>query len=100
MNSFGQKLVDDFDAPELAPVRESFIEGACFIYGHTVLQKTIGLGYQSQWAEENLSSRHERNEFYKTVGKLVTPDSQSKAKLMNIGPSETPQSIVTKLKIG
>ena len=51
MNAFGQRLVDDFDAPELAPVRQAFLDGAHFIYGHTVLQRALGLGYQSQWAQ-------------------------------------------------
>ncbi len=51
MNSFGQKLVDDFDAPELAPVRQAFLDGAYFIYGHTALQRALGLGYQSAWAQ-------------------------------------------------
>jgi hypothetical protein len=47
MNSYGQKLVDDFDAPELAPVRQAFMDGADFIYGHTALQRLLGLGYLS-----------------------------------------------------
>jgi len=28
MNSFGQKLIDDFGARELAPVRQQFLDGA------------------------------------------------------------------------
>jgi len=68
MNSFGQKLIDDFDAPELAPVRQAFIDGAHFVYGHTLLQRSLGLGYQSRWAQTQLPSRRERNEFYTQVG--------------------------------
>jgi hypothetical protein len=71
MNAYGQKLVDDFDAPELAPVRQAFIDGAYFIYGHTTLQRTAALGYQSEWAKTHLPSRRERNQFYTTVGKQV-----------------------------
>ena len=73
MNSFGQKLIDDFDAPELSPVRQAFMDGAHFIYGHTVLQRALGLGYQSEWAEAHLSSRRERNDFYTRVGYHVPP---------------------------
>src|SRR5688572_1386732 len=47
MNSYGQKLVDDFNAPELAPVRQAFLDGAYFIYGHTLAQRAWGRGYQS-----------------------------------------------------
>jgi len=46
MNSYGQKLADDLDAPELAPLRELFLDGAYFIYGHTRMQRALGLGYQ------------------------------------------------------
>jgi len=56
MNAFGQKLVDDFDVPELGPVRKAFMDGAHFVYGHTVLQRALGLGYQSQWAHTHLPS--------------------------------------------
>jgi hypothetical protein len=71
MNSFGQKLVDDFDAPELEPVRQAFMDGAMFIYGHTVLQRECGMGYQSEWAQTQLPTRREQNAFYTRVGYLV-----------------------------
>ena len=69
MNAPGQKLVDDFDAPELAPVRQAFLDGADFIYGHTVLQRASGLGYQSEWARTQLPARRERNAFYTQAGR-------------------------------
>ena len=50
MNSFGQPIVDDFDAPPLAPVRDAFMDGAYFIYGHTRHGARLGMGYQSAWA--------------------------------------------------
>jgi hypothetical protein len=68
MNAFGQKLVDDFTAPELSPVRDAFTNGAYFIYGHTVLQRALGLGYQSRWAQTHLPSRRDRIQFYTKVG--------------------------------
>ncbi|MEA3337895.1 MAG: hypothetical protein U9R25_18535 [Chloroflexota bacterium] len=73
MNSYGNKLIDDFDAPELAPVRQAFIDGAYFIYGHTVMQRVAGLGYQSAWAKEHLPARRGRNGFYTQVGYAVPP---------------------------
>ncbi len=81
MNAFGQRLVDDFDAAELAPVRQAFLDGAHFIYGHTVLQRTLGLGYQSEWAQTQLPSRRERNQFYTAMGYGVQPDEASRARL-------------------
>jgi hypothetical protein len=84
MNAYGQKLVDDFDAPELAPVRAAFMDGAYFIYGHTVAQRVLGQGYQSDWAKTHLPGRRERNAFYTELGKHVEPGGQSKDRLKQI----------------
>lgn len=75
MNSYGQKLVDDFDAPELAPVRQAFLDGAFFIYGHTVAQRVLGRGYQSDWAGRRFPTRRARNEFYTRLGQQIEPGS-------------------------
>ena len=97
MNSFGQKLVDDFDAPELAPVRQAFLNGAHFIYGHTVLQRALGLGYQSQWAQEHLPSRRERNEFYTQIGYLTPPGKLGIDRLKQLPPTMSPGEIMSRL---
>jgi hypothetical protein len=75
MNTFGQKLVDDFNAPELAPIRQFFMDGAYFIWGHTIMQRSLGLGYHSQWTRLNLQSRKAKNSFYTRLGKMVMPGS-------------------------
>jgi hypothetical protein len=97
MNGFGQKLVDDFDAPELAPVRERFMDGAHFIYGHTVLQRASGLGYQSAWAQDHLPSRRERNDFYTRMGYLVPPGKDGLARLKQLDPTMSPADVLSKL---
>ncbi len=97
MNSFGQKLIDDFDAPELMPVRRPFIDGAYFIYGHTVLQRTLGLGYQSEWARAYLTSRRERNEFYTRVGRLVPPGRAGLTLLKRLDPAMSPGEMLSSL---
>jgi hypothetical protein len=89
MNSPGQKLIDDFDAPELAPVRQAFLDGAYFVYGHTVMQRGLGLGYQSQWAQQHLPTRRERNAFYTRAGRLIPP---GKASLVHLGKLDTHNS--------
>jgi hypothetical protein len=85
MNKYGLKLVDDFDAPELGPVRQPFLDGALFIYGHTVAQRALGIGYQSDWAREGLPTRRERNEFYLKLGRRVPPGRAGLSKLQQIG---------------
>jgi hypothetical protein len=97
MNSYGQKLVDDFDAPELALVREAFIDGAYFIYGHTILQRALGLGYQSEWAQTHLPSRRERNDFYTQVGRYVPPGMVGRSMLADLAPAMSPAEVLARL---
>jgi hypothetical protein len=94
MNSYGQKLVDDLDAPELAPVRGVFIEGAYFIYGHTVAQRFLEAGYQSGWARTNLPTRRERNRFYAELGRLVEPGAVKLARLRQLRANPSPAEIL------
>jgi hypothetical protein len=97
MNSYGQKLVDDFSAPELAPVREAFMEGAFFIFGHTVAQRAWGLGYQSDWAKSYLPSRRERNVFYTQLGRQVPPGSSNLTRLKQLPAKLLPSDILSRL---
>jgi hypothetical protein len=97
MNSFGQKVVDSFDAPELAPVRQAFIDGAYFVYGHTVLRRALGLGYQSEWAGAYFESRRDRNRFYTRVGYLVPPGETGMAQLKLLDSAMSPAEILSKL---
>jgi len=95
MNAPGQKRVDDFDAAELAPVRRAFLEGADFIYGHTVLQRALGLGYQSDWASTHLPSRAERNTFYVEIGRRVPPGAAGLTRLRQASGKTTPSALLT-----
>jgi hypothetical protein len=97
MNSFGQKLVDDFGVAELAPLRQPFLEGAFFIYGHTALQRAIGLGYQSEWATTYLPDRRERNEFFAQVGRLVPPGQRGLECIRHLDPERSPAGILVGL---
>jgi hypothetical protein len=97
MNSFGQKLVDQFDAAELAPLRGDFLAGAYFIYGHTVMQRALGLGYQSRWAHVHLPSRRARNEFYTKVGRAVPPGHAGLARLSQLNLLMSPEAITATL---
>lgn len=95
MNSFGQKLIDDFDAPELAPVRQAFLDGAHFAYGHTVMQRMLGLGYQSEWARSHLPSRPERNDFYTRIGYAVEPTREGLARLRRLNAATSPDETLS-----
>ena len=93
MNKFGQKRVDDFDSEALRPLRQAFLDGAYFLYGHTVLQRAAGLGYQSAWAAKHLPARRERNAFYTTVGKTAKP-----GKRPAVNEKLEPQDILSALR--
>jgi len=93
MNAPGNKLVDSFDAPELEPVKQAFLDGAHFIYGHTVLQRALGLGYGSAWAKAHFPSQRERNAFYTAAGRQIAPGKASLARLRALGPEPEPGAI-------
>lgn len=84
MNAYGQKLVDDFDVSELEPVRQAFLDGAYFIYGHTVAQQALERGYQSEWAQTQLPTRRAKNEFYTRLGRQVEPGPIDAAQIKSI----------------
>ena len=85
LNKHGQKLIDDFDAPELAPVREAFVDGAYFVYGHTVAERTLGIGYQSEWARAQLGRHEARAAFYTRFGHKLAADAQFLERLRQMG---------------
>ena len=96
MNATGQKLVDDFDAPELALARPAFLDGAYFIYGHTRLERSLGLGYQSQWARTHLPLRRERSRFYVDAGRAVLPGKAGLDQLDRCDPAMAPVEILAR----
>jgi len=97
MNSPGLKIVDDFDAPELAPVRDVFLDGAYFIYGHTVMARHAGLGYASAWAEAALPERQTRNEFYTRAGRLIPPGKPGAEQLLALPSDISPTDLLKRL---
>ncbi len=98
MNSYGQKLVDDFDAQAMRPLRQDFLDGAYFIYGHTAMQRALGMGFQSAWAKDQLAARRERNRFYTRIGRVLPPGAPGARMLAHVTPNDTPQEILSGLE--
>lgn len=98
MNSFGQPIVDNFDAPALAPVRDAFLDGAYFIYGHTVMERRLGMGYQSSWAAAFLPTRAARNAFFTEIGKRTPPGEPGRQLLARIKPEMNPAEVLQALE--
>ena len=80
--------------PEMAPVRRALLDGARFIYGHTVMQRALGLGYGSGWAQAHLPTRRERNAFYQAVGYKVPPGRAGMATLRKLDPTLSPAKML------
>jgi hypothetical protein len=78
LNAHGQRYVDDFAAPEMAPLVEPAWDGALILHAHTVLEPR-GLGYTSPWATSNFATAKEKNLFYRKAGKLLPPSGLSDA---------------------
>ena len=98
MNQFGQKMVDDFFAPELEPVRESFIKGAYFLYGHTQMQRRWEMGYQSEWAKKHLPDRKVKNEFFEAVGRLIPPNFNGAVNGLEVSTSQKPDLVLIEIR--
>ncbi len=100
MNAPGNKLADDFDVPEMAPLREAFLDGAYFVYGHTVMQRALGLGYQSEWAQAHLPTRRQRNAFYAAIGRRVLPGAAGLGQLRALlNVAQSPRDLLAALSV-
>ncbi len=88
MNAHGQRFVDDFAAPEMAPLHGVFMAGAWLLHAHTLLQARAGMGYLSPWAAHSFSEAAQKNAFYEAFGRAAAT-AQSGA-LGQIGPDLNP----------
>jgi hypothetical protein len=73
MNSPGQRLVDDFESPELRDFVPLFLDSAHAIYAHSVLQRKAELGYGSDWARQHFPDMTSQKGFFQTVGGRLEP---------------------------
>ncbi len=96
MNAPGNKFVDSFGSSELKPLVPVFMRGAHIIYGHTVLQRQLGLGYLSPWAAGRFSGPAEKNRFYESVGRDMQPAREED--LRELGDDPSPDDILAKVK--
>lgn len=97
MNSPGNRMVDDFSAPAMAPLNGAFMAGAYFIYGHSVLQSLRRWGYQSEWARTHLPARRARNAFYEAVGRRATPGEARVRGLFDLPSASSPDAVLDAL---
>ena len=68
MNAPGLKFVDDFDAPELAPVVDAFLRGAAVLVGHTAAVLDGEGGYLGEAARGQFKTAAEKNAHFAARG--------------------------------
>lgn len=98
MNRARQKFVDSFDAPELSAYFRDFTDGAFWLYGHSVVERALGLGVVSDWAAGVFGrDREARNAFYLQVGKKAAAGKATRVRVANLGSDPTPDAILAAL---
>ncbi|MCC6143620.1 MAG: hypothetical protein IT368_07425 [Candidatus Hydrogenedentes bacterium] len=75
MNAYGQRFVDDFEAPELQPLVDDFRTGANVVYAHTRLQALGEMGLLSDWSAKAFHSARDRNAWYARFGAALSPEA-------------------------
>jgi hypothetical protein len=99
MNKHGQKFVDTFSAPPLAPHRQTFLAGAHVAWAHTLLKSTAGVGYAGERADEWFGDDDRaRNEFFRRVGSAPYPSDGQMERLRQTGPDAAPGSLLEALQ--
>ncbi len=68
LNAPGQRFVDDFEAPEMQPVREPMLRGADIMLGHSDAVLAGEPGYASPWAAEHFKTVAEKNDYFARRG--------------------------------
>lgn len=92
MNNYGQKTVDDFHAPALAPYAGLFRDGAYALYGHTVMGRAAGRGMGSAWAAAMFGGdRQAENDFYTALGRATRPGAAIREALSALGEEASPE---------
>lgn len=86
------------DAAELHALREDFLAGAFWLYGHAFLARRAGMGFVSDWASNVFSGdRAAANEFYSEVGRRAEPGAELEGRAAMIGQHMWPDEVVTML---
>ncbi len=82
-NKPGQRKVDDFKAPALAPHLDTFTFGANVLFGHTRLLRYADYSYSDAQTKADFPTRKARNDFFAAVGALPPPPPTTIALLTN-----------------
>jgi len=88
LNKFGQKFVDEFDSPALAPLTPYFLRSAWILWGHMVMEKSSQRGYTSEWAKKSFRDRKTKNQFYYQLGQTIPADRAQLEKVSSLSTED------------
>ena len=88
LNKFGQKFVDEFDSPALAPLAPYFFQSAWILWGHILMEKSSRRGYTSEWAKSAFVDRKSKNRFYAQIGQAHSADRSHLEKIKVLSTEE------------
>lgn len=96
INAYGQRFVDDFAAPEMAPLAGPAFDAAMIFHGHSTMESAQGMGYVSDWAKARFTTAAEKNAFYKMIGETLAPGTKSP--FASVGPEMSPSHVLATLQ--
>ena len=97
MNMPGHKAVDDLTMPDLAPFKQTFMEGAYLLHAHTLLARHAGLGYRSDWSADQFADRRSRNDFYAKLGARLPNTAESRDFLTRLPTDLSPRDLLNQV---
>jgi len=85
MNKPGLPMVDDLTGVVLRKYRDTFMRGARFMIGQSVLARYAGMAFDSDKAQGGFPSHTQRIEFFEQVGALPPLTEERAAQLLDLG---------------
>jgi hypothetical protein len=98
INNAVQPMVDHFDSPELRPHARTFLDGALILWGHSLLLRHGGFGYNSAQAHAAFGrDAAARNAFFREAGARAVPHGNALQTLRSASRGGDPKAVLRAL---
>ena len=99
INNAAQPMVDHFDSPELRPHAEAFLDGGLILWGHSLLLRHGGFGYNSPQAHSAFGGDvAARNAFFREAGARPVPHGSALHNLRAASKAGDPKAVLRALE--
>ena len=89
MNKLGLPFADDLEGEYLKPFKNSFLNGAKILVGHSTLQRFAGFSYSDKQVDAQFKNTKHKNDFFASVGALSPVTKQIGDILRNAGTDKS-----------